>query len=137
MAEPISTKAAAGSIAASSGAGAALAGVKGWVLELLGVPLPVVLAAATGAFGARYFMHEAPFWRGLGASLVWTLVGSFATQAVGWAASIWISAAMPAGALALPALVVAGAGQWVAPLLPELAREAVEALRKRLRGGGP
>lgn len=128
-------KSAAALVAGASGAGTLLATAKTWALELLGVPLPVVLAAATGAFGARFFLAEGPFWRGLASSAFWTLAGSFGVQLVLWVASQWITAQPPAGVLAGGSLIIAGLGQIAGPQLPELVRAAVENLRRRLEGG--
>jgi hypothetical protein len=128
--------------AAASGSGAVLATVKGWVLELFGVPLPVFLAAAAGAFGARVFLPEAPFWRALALSTFWTLAAGWLAELVRWGLARWLAgeAEMPTGALAGIALIVAAMGPRLAPVVMDKGTAAVgrwlDSIRSAKQGGG-
>lgn len=120
-------------------AGLALAGGLGsWVsiasdaaLQLFGVPLPVLLAALTGACGARAFLPACGFWQAVAVNAFWTLAGTFLPQLVLWVASSWISSAPPPGVMAGAALLIAAFGQRVGPIVWE---SGGEALRRRLDG---
>ena len=133
-------KAVAGVAAAASGSGAVLATVKGWVLELFGVPLPVLLASAAGAFGARVFLPEAPFWRALALSTFWTMAGGWLAELVRWGLARWLAGEMPTGALAGIALLVAAMGPRLAPVVMEKGTAAVgrwlDSIRSPKQGGG-
>jgi hypothetical protein len=129
-------KAIAGATAAVTGSGAVLATVKGWLLELFGVPLPVFLAAAAGAFGARVFLPEAPFWRALGLTTFWTFAGSWLAELVRWGLASWLSGEMPAGALAGIALLVSAMGPRLAPVVMEKGEAAVGRVLDSIRKGG-
>src|SRR6267142_6237471 len=65
---------------AGSCAAAATAGAATWwsligdaAMQLLGVPLPVVLAAATGAFLARTYQTATPLIRAIAGSASWVV----------------------------------------------------------------
>lgn len=103
--------------AASAGAGAWLAMASQAALELFGVPLPVVLAALTGACGARVFLEPTTFWRAVSASLFWTIAGSIGAQLVLWLVGLWAGGTAPGGVLAGVALASAALGQRVAPII--------------------
>ena len=100
-------------------------------VQLFGVPLPVVLAALTGALGARVFLPPVSFWRAVAMSVFWTFAGAFGAQLALWLASKFISGTSPSGALAGVALLVAFLGQRVAPILWE---SGGAALQRRLDG---
>ena len=118
LADPIAqTKLAAAAISTSSGAGAVLAIVKDWVTELFGVPLPVLLAAATGAFGVRTYLPAATLIRALLGSGAWTLVGTYSAQLGLSVASAVFNAQVPATAIAGVALLFAALGQLAAPVV--------------------
>lgn len=104
-------------VAAASGLGAYFTLAQDAVLQLFGVPLPVMLAALTGACGARVFLPPSPFWTAAVSSIFWTLAGAFLPQMVIWVASQWIKAAPPAGVIAGVALMVSALGQRVAPIV--------------------
>jgi hypothetical protein len=111
--------------AAASAAGTWLCSAADVAVQLFGVPLQVVLAALTGALGARVFLPPQPFWRAVAVSLMWTLAGAFGAQLVMWLAELWLDQPPPAGALAGIALVTAAFGQRVAPILWEKGGDAI------------
>lgn len=104
----VQSKAAADVVAASSGAGAWWASAQEVAMQLLGVELKVVLAAAFGAFLVRSYLGSTGVARTLASGLVWTGAGSIAAPLV---------AHYIAGPQFLPgvALAVAGGGQVVLP----------------------
>lgn len=127
------TTTAAGAMAASSGAAALFATVGEVTTQVLGVPLPVVLGAATGAFLARAYMPalEIGFVRALAVSIGWTLAGSIAAPLVSSLLPLLPglgSLKLPVGALAGIAGLVASAPAWWPKVWPLVAA--------RLPGGG-
>lgn len=126
----------AGATAAVSGSGAVLATLQGWVLELFGVPLPVLLASAAGAFGARVFLPEAPFWRALALSTFWTFAAAWLAELVRWGLARSLNGEMPTGALAGVALLVAAMGPRLAPVVMDKGTAAVGRWLDSIRRGG-
>lgn len=104
-------------VAAASGIGTVITVAADVATQLLGVPLPVVLAALTGACGARVFLTPQSFGRAFWTCVFWTVAGACSAQLVLWLASWWTGSTPPAGALAGIALVSAALGQRVAPIL--------------------
>lgn len=126
-------------IATAAGTGiatffAALAAmIKGVVFELLGVPLPVVLAAATAAFFAGSFRPSTTYRKALTQGCAWTLIGVFLSSLVLAVVAKYFDTEMPAAALAGTALILAGAGQLLCPLLWPVIQERLPlALRRRI-----
>lgn len=113
-------------VAAVSGIGTWMSMASEAAMQLFGVPLPVVLAALTGACGARVFLEPTTFWRALGASVFWTLAGAFGTQLMLWIAAQWLTGTPPAGVQAGVALVTAALGQRVAPIVWDKGGAALE-----------
>lgn len=122
--------------AAVSAAGTWLTAAADVALQVFGVPLPVVMAALTGALGARVFLPPVSFWRAAAMAAFWTLAGAFGAQLVLWLASRWLEGAPPAGALAGIALLTAGMGQRVAPILWESGGAALQRKLDGLFKGG-
>lgn len=113
-------KAAAGAVAmASSAATAWLSLARGVVLDLLGVPLAVVLAAATGAYGARSFTRSEGIARTLWGGALWTAAGVFGARLALWLAGRYVPGEAPEGALAGAALVLSALGQLLAPVVAQ------------------
>lgn len=100
-------------------------------VQLFGVPLPVVLAALTGALGARVFLPPASFWQAVAMSAFWTFAGALGAHLALWIAALWLNGTPPPGVLAGLALLVAAAGQRVAPILWE---NGGAALQRKLDG---
>jgi len=120
---------------AASGAAAWWTAAKDVVVELFGVPIQVVLAAATAAFLARSFLPSVGYLQALSAGLAWTAVGTYGAQLGLALIGAWAGVQIPTGAMAGAAMVVAGAGQFVAPVLVE---HGIPALRRWLQNlGGP
>jgi hypothetical protein len=121
----------AAACAAVSAAGTGLCIAADIATQLFGVPLPVVMAALTGALGARVFLPPTSFWRAVVASVGWTFAGAFGSQFVMWLVGKWLDGTAPSGALAGVALLTAGLGQRLAPILWE---NGGEALKRKLDG---
>lgn len=115
----------AAGVVAASAAGTWISLAADVALQLFGVQLPVLLAALTGALIARVFLPPAPFWRAVATSTLWTLAGAFLAQLGLWIASTWLGAEPPQGALAGIAMVCAGLGQRVAPIVWEKGGDAL------------
>jgi hypothetical protein len=120
--------------AALTGAAAVLAAVKGMAFELLGVPLPVVLAAATAAFAARSFLPPTTYVRALCGGFVWTLIGVFLSSLVFAGIAAWTEKEPTAAALAGIALLIAGLGQLVFPVIREKGPQVLGRYMDRLGG---
>lgn len=110
---------------------AAASGVAAWwtmaadiAQVVFGVPLQVVLAAATGAFAARSFRCSTTYMKALGSGFCWTLFGVFFCQAAMWAATKVLGDKPPPGTLAGVALMVAAGGQLV------ITKDMIEKVRK-------
>lgn len=119
--------------AAAGAVGTALSFLSEVAVQLLGVPLPVVMASAAGAGLARALGEEMAFTRALLMSSVWTVlgcVGAPLVQALIPSLPGLSSAALPPNALAGVAAVVASAPWWWPKVLP-----AIQA-RFGVRGGG-
>lgn len=130
--EPLHAACAAGSAAVATW----LSVAADVALQLFGVPLPVVLAALTGALGARVFVPPVPFWRAVVMSVFWTCAGAFGAQLAMWLAAMWVSGTPPAGALGGLALVTSALGQRVAPILWENGGAALERKLNGMFKGG-
>jgi hypothetical protein len=111
--------------AAVTGSLTLLATVKGMALELLGVPLPVVLAAATAAFAARSYLPSTTYPKALCGGLVWTLIGVFLSSLVMAIIAAWTEKEPAAAALAGIALLIAGLGQLLWPVVREKCPEVL------------
>ena len=116
----------------------ASAGAAGWfsqageiAVQLLGVPLPVVLAAIAGAFLARTYQEPCSYLSALGRSVGWIVFGCAGAQAaVAVTSAATESFKIPVGALAFLALLISG----LAPKLwPVLVEQAPIVLRRVLR----
>lgn len=126
-------------------AGAGVSAVSAWIaiaadaaMQVFGVPLPVVLAALTGAFGARVFLPPAPFWRSITTTVLWTAAGAFLAQLALWVATAWFTGPPPSGALAGLALVCAFIGQRCAPILWERGGAALARMLDQIgKGNAP
>lgn len=112
-----------GGVAACAGACAALGLVKQWVLELFGVPLPVLLAAAAGAYGARTFIAAGGLWPALIGGTSWTLIGTFGAEGIRAVIESSMGWHLGAGTAPFMALVLSGLGQLL------FTKELVEKLR--------
>lgn len=112
-ADPVTQKAIIATAAASGGA-AWWTAAKEIALELFGVPLPVVLAAATGAFGALSFVSATSYPRTLGMGTLWTFAGTYGAQLALWLVGWWAKAEVPAVALPGVAILLAACGPLIA-----------------------
>ncbi len=109
--------AASAGVAAASGAGGVIATVQGVALELFGIPLAVLLAAAVGAFGARVFLAETTFGRALVTGSGWMLAGGWLAELAGALAHRYLENGLPNAAMPAVALVLACLGQRLAPVV--------------------
>lgn len=110
--------------AAASGAAAWWATAADLAQLVFGVPVQVILAAATGAFAARSYKCSTTYLKALGSGLVWTLFGVFFCQAAMWMATKFFGDKPPPGALTGVALLVAAGGQLI------VTKDTVEQIRK-------
>lgn len=110
--------------AAATGAAAWWATATEVASAVFGVPLQVVLAAATGAFAARSFQTGTTYLKALGAGISWTIIGIFCCQIAVWILTKYLGEAPPAGASAGAALIVSAGGQLF------LTKEIVEKIRR-------
>lgn len=127
----------AGATGAAAGIAAILGAVKGIALDLFGVPLPVILAAATAAFAARSFLPPTSYPKALVAGMVWTLVAVFLSNLAIALAGLWLDKELPAAALAGVALLIAGLGQLLWPVLREKLPMLLAHQLDRFGGGSP
>lgn len=120
---------AAAAVATGSGVGAVLSAIGEVTVAILGVPLPVVLAASTGAWIARSYAPAANFVPALLATLGWTIAGCVLAPLGKALVKHYVPGLdLPTNALAGLALVVAGG-------LPILLPSLIEKARGWLKGG--
>lgn len=96
--------------ASTSGVAAWWTTAKEIALELFGVPMQVVLACATAAFGALSFQSETTYLKTMRAGVVWTGVGTYGAQLGLSVIGSYLGVEVPTGALAGAGMVVAGGG---------------------------
>lgn len=105
-----------GSDAASCAAAAASAAATWWSLigdaavQLLGVPLPVALAAATGAFLARTYQMATPLLHAIAGSSCWVVGACALAPLAAPLAEKYAGMALPTGALAGAAFAISLGG---------------------------
>jgi hypothetical protein len=97
-------------ISAVSGVASGWSAAKEIALEIFGVPMPVVLACATAAFGALSFHSGMTYCRTLWAGTVWTMLGSWCAQFSLSLIGGWVGVEIPIAALAGAGIAAAGAG---------------------------
>lgn len=109
------------SIGIACGGGAWISSISEAAIKLLGVPLPVVLGAAAGAFLARAYLPSARadgtpigYFRALAVSAAWTVGGSAGAPMVHSLVPALLGAVMPGTTLALPAGALAGIAGLIA-----------------------
>jgi hypothetical protein len=106
-------QAATAATAVAAGGATWLTMAKDLALELLGVPLPVVLACATAAFGALSFVSAMPYRKTLFAGVIWTLVGTYGAQFALHLLAKVFGLELSSGALAGAGMIVSGLGPMV------------------------
>lgn len=128
---------AAGAVAGASVAGAVLTAAGDVALQILGVPLPVVLAAIAGAMLARAYLPPVGFFKAAARVLGWVVLGcALAPSAQAIVAKV-LSGALPTNALAGMAAIVAAAEAW--PMLLRWLRAEFPGVWTRIfgaKGGG-
>ena len=98
-------------------------GLSDMALQILGVPLPVVLAAAAGAFIARSYAEKSSFGRALAMVAAWTVAGcalaplAQAVFAAG-AARLGLELTLPTNVMAAFAGVMSAASWWLPIVWP-------------------
>lgn len=131
--DPLTAKAVSAVLATASGATwwtTFWAGASEAVFAVFGVPMPVVLAAALGGYGARTFLASGGLWRTLVVGGGWTAVGAFAAALAGWKLEI------PADkGLAFVALVIAAGAQVAWPIVIKEAPVTARAFIEKWLGG--
>lgn len=96
--------------AAASGGMAWWTAAKEIALELFGVPLPVVLACATAAFGALSFHSNMTYRKTVWAGVVWTMLGAWGARTALSLIGGWAGVEIPVAALAGGGIALSGAG---------------------------
>lgn len=127
--------------AAACGGGAWLTSLSDAAVKLLGVPLPVVLGAAAGAFLARAYLPSERadgtpigYFRALTVSAAWTVGGSAAAPMVHALVPALVGMVIPGSTLALPAGALAGIAGLIAAL-PAWGPKLWPLIAARLSGG--
>lgn len=101
-------------VSAVTGAGTIWATLRDIALELFGVPLPVVLACATAAFGALSLRSSTSYGGTLWAGTVWTAIGTWGAQFALSLIGGWMGVAIPHAAIAGGGMALAGFGAMFA-----------------------
>jgi hypothetical protein len=127
--------AAAGALAGASGTGAIITALGEVTTQILGVPLPVVLAAIAGACVARAYLDPVGFFKAFGRVLGWVVLGCALAPLAGVLAGKVLGAAVPTNAMAGLAALVATAEAW--PLAVAFLRREFPGLASKLgiKGG--
>ena len=124
-------------------AGVAMTGGAAWLsvvgdvaLQLLGVPLPVVMAAVGGSLLARSYLPTLTFWAALGRSALWMVIGCVGAQ--GLSAVVAVTGSTPAvGLLGILALAISGLGPKAWPVLVAQTPIVVKTWTAKLGGSQP
>jgi hypothetical protein len=124
----------AAAVAAGSGAATVLSMVGEVALQILGVPLPVVLAAGTGAWIARSYTPAANLLTALVGTAGWTLAGCFTAPFAQWIVKSFSGSEMPTNALAGIALCVSLVLPMVVPIVRQKLPEVIGARLDRWKG---
>jgi hypothetical protein len=134
---PLHFEAASTAIGGASAVGAGYAAAKDVALELFGLPLSVVLAAAAGAFLVRSYLKPVGFLRGLWGSSCWTVIACFVTPLAHQGLASGMGWSLSNAALAGVALLVAALGQVVAPVVITELPCWIKRWMRKLTGGAP
>lgn len=124
----------AGVVAGTSGLAALLTIFQDVSAALFGVPLPVVLAAMTGAWFARSLAPAAGFFSALGATAGWTVAGCVLAPVVQFAVKYFTKTELPNAAFAGVALIVSGGLPMILPVVRTKLPEIVGSWLDRLKG---
>jgi hypothetical protein len=128
--DPVSAKAASAAIAAASGGAAWWTTATQIASTLFGIPLPAVLMAALGAFGARTFVASAGLIATLRAGGLWTAIGCGLAPIIGWVLGV------PEKFIGGLCLASSALLQLAWPILVKNAGTWVERFVGRFTGGG-
>lgn len=123
----------AASVTAASGAGGAWAWLSEAALTVLGVPLPVVLFAAFGAFGAGTFQPAKGLRPALLGGLGWMVVGIATAQLAAFYFGE-VERPFPEKLLAPLALVIAGGLRLALPVVIKKRAEMIDRAANRYIG---
>lgn len=123
--------------AAGTGAAAFITALADVSTQLLGVPLPVVLAACAGAFVARSYASSAEqgFASAALATLGWALAGCVLAPLASWALEQAFSGKLPTNAMAGLALIVAAGLPMALPIIREKAPGILRHWLDKIGGG--
>lgn len=131
-------KSEAAAMTASATGAAAIVSMIGEVTSaLFGVPLPVVLAAVTGAFIARSYTPASNFFAAIMATIGWTFAGCSLAPLATAIGDHYLSFKMPTNALAGLAFVVSVGLPILFPILVEKGKEIVRSHLDKLKGAKP
>lgn len=124
----------AAAVAGTSGAATVLSMLSEVATQILGVPLPVVLSATTGAWVARSYAPSKNFAAAIAGTLGWTIAGCTLAPLAGALLEHWTGLKLPTNALAGLALVVSGGLPLLLPILVEKVPEIVRARLDKWKG---
>ncbi len=127
-------------LAATSACVAGVTALSDVTTQIVGVPLPVLMAAAAGAFVVIAFAEMAAMKAAavFAALMIAGCAGSPLLEAAAlWAAQRWVTAefAVPGGIKAFAALAIAAAPLWL-PRVPAFVRAVLELWAAVRRGSG-
>lgn len=120
--------------ASTSGAATVISTLTEVTTQILGVPLPVVLAALTGAWIARSYTPSKNFAAALFGTLGWTTAGCVLSPLAAALVKHYASLEFPTNALAGLALIVSAGIPLLLPILIEKVPEIVRARLDKLKG---
>ena len=118
-------------IAAGSGTATVLSAIGEVTLQILGVPLPVVLACGTGAWIARSYAPASSLLAALPGTAGWTIAGCVLAPLAAALARRYLGLELPTNALAGIGLIVSLVLPMVLPILKE---EGPRRLRAWIKG---
>lgn len=122
-------------IGVCSGA-SSFASISAAAVEILGVPLPVVLAAIAGAFIARSYAPSGNFFASAAATIGWAVAGCVLAPLASWLLKVATGVEAPANVQAGLALLVSAFLPIALPIVREKLPEIIKHWLDRAKGGG-
>lgn len=118
-----------------SACASALTAASDVAMQLVGVPLPVVLAAIAGAMVARSYTPSTNYFSAISATLCWT-VGGCALAPLLQAIAAKFGVNVPVNGLAALALIASGGMPLALPIVKQKAPEIIASWLDMLKGKG-
>lgn len=104
-------------------------------MGIFGVPIPVLLAAMTGACIARSYVPARNYFAAISATLGWTVVGCSLAPLAQAIVKKYLELDLPTNAMAGVALVAAAGLPLVMPIIVEKVPEIIRAKLDSWKGG--